>query len=907
MLFLEFTVAKTRLDNLQELRKMRPKPYKINVYRSMRWKKMSTEELLPGDICSITRMAGTETIPADVLLLSGTCIVNEAMLTGEATPQMKEAINPSSDVQIKDTAQPRLHVLFGGTKVVQATAPPKDSDCVSSPDGGCIGYVLRTGFATEQGNLMRTIISNTQIVTANTMESALFILFLLIFAILSASYVWQKGIESGKRKIHKLVVECLLIVASVVPPELPIQLSLAVNSTLLELRKIMITCTEPFRIPFAGQLDVCCFDKTGTLTSDNFNVDGIAGLTMDTTEMIPVKKLTESHPDTARVLAACHSLVCLEGKSELVGDPLEKVALKALRWSFATPEILRPFKTKGAGQSVRIVTRFHFSSNLKRMSTVTMVEVVGRPPLFQVVCKGAPEIIRRILREVPKDFDEVNNHFAQKGARVLALAYKTLTCSTMAEASNITRDSAEQGLDFAGFLVVSSPAKADSAPAIKMLQDSGHYVVMITGDNPLTACHVSESMGLTSKPCVMLQKGKENSEWKWTTLTGDMVAPFTADKKAYREIYSKYDLCLTGNGLTHIMGLNNLHDILPFVKVFARGTPDQKAIIVGGYQDLGMGTLMCGDGTNDVGALKRAQVGLALMSNGPERREKRKSEKRPRTREELLKELKENEITVPKLGDASIAAPFTSKMSSIMSTCDVVRQGRCALVTTNQMLKILALNCLINAYSMSVLYLEGIKNSDTQKTLVSLVVAAAMLLVSFSRPLSDLAPERPRQAIISLYMLCNIMGQFTVHLIAMSYAVALSKEISPLPEFDPDEENSTEFSVNLVNSAVYLLSVSMQASTIFTNFHGEPFMHGLSSNKGLTRCLGLLAVLTVLSTSEIWPDLNEFLELAPMDSDFRIQLIAIMSADFFGAWIVDSCCEALFPLQKGARVEALRS
>ena len=80
----------------------------------------------------------------------------------------------------------------------------------------------------------------------------------------------------------------------------------------------------------------------------------------------------------------------------------------------------------------------------------------------------------------------------------------------------------------------------------------------------------------------------------------------------------------------------------------------------------------------------------------------------------MMGEVEDGEVPMVKLGDASIAAPFTSKMPSIRSVMDIVRQGRCTLVSTVQQQQILVLNCLIAAYSLSALSLEGSRNSEVQ-------------------------------------------------------------------------------------------------------------------------------------------------------------------------------------------------
>jgi manganese-transporting P-type ATPase len=387
-----------------------------------------------------------------------------------------------------------------------------------------------------------------------------------------------------------------------------------------------------------------------------------------------------------------------------------------------------------------------------------------------------------------------------------------------------------------------------------------------------------------------------------------------------------YILCIGGKELDMLqsmMSVENLSNLIYHIHVFARTSPAQKDFIVRMINKLGKYTAMCGDGTNDVGSLKSATIGIAVL-NGKTKKEKEAEEKKKKG--EVVEEIKEEEkkvevveekITSPiywptaqdyqtmsmaeirkkqtermqaymkqnqgkkkgkmdfndfslmdstmtELGDACIAAPFTYKFSSVKCMNSVICQGRTTITTTYQMYKILALNSMISAYSMSTLYLDGVKNGDTQMTMIGMSMGILFLLISLSKPLKNLSKLRPQRSIFAPSIVLSVLTQFAFHFITLLYIVSVTDEFVVK---DDSIKPDTDFQPNLKNNVVFLYSWAMTATTFLVNYEGEPFMQSFKENSKLFKgIMGMyiLAIVLILDFSDI---LREQFQLVPFPNE----------------------------------------
>ncbi|GFU47232.1 probable cation-transporting ATPase 13A4, partial [Nephila pilipes] len=116
------------------------------VLRNGKETQVSSEELVPGDALVLSQSPFV--LFCDAVLVSGNCVVNESMLTGESTPITKLPISEDSSAAF-DCQTNKRSILSCGTEVLL---------CRSTDTNGVRAIVYRTGFSTSKGELVRSIL-----------------------------------------------------------------------------------------------------------------------------------------------------------------------------------------------------------------------------------------------------------------------------------------------------------------------------------------------------------------------------------------------------------------------------------------------------------------------------------------------------------------------------------------------------------------------------------------------------------------------------------------------------------------------------------------------------------------------------------------------------------------------------
>lgn len=260
----------------------------------------------------------------------------------------------------------------------------------------------------------------------------------------------------------------------------------------------------------------------------------------------------------------------------------------------------------------------------------------------------------------------------------------------------------------------------------------------------------------------------------------------------------------------------------------------------------------------------------------------------------LMEELNEEgdgRAPIVKLGDASMASPFTAKHASVAPTTDIIRQGRSTLVTTLQMFKILGLNCLATAYVLSVMYLDGVKLGDVQATISGVFTAAFFLFISHARPLPTLSAERPHPNIFCSYVFLSLLGQFAIHLVFLISSVQEAEKYMPDECIEPD----SDFHPNLVNTVSYMVNMMLQVATFAVNYMGHPFNQSISENKPFLYALLSAVGFFVVITSDLFRGLNDSLKLVPLPEGLRNKLLAWAFVMFLVCYSWERLLRWVFP------------
>lgn len=575
-------------------------PQQALVIRNGEKKAVVAREIVLGDIVEVK---GGDKIPADLRILQSSSMkVDNSSLTGESEPQGRDSEQSTADVL------EAKNIAFFSTNCVEGSAK---------------GMVIRCGDDTVMGRIaaLATNVDSGDSPIAQEIEHFIHIItgvavflgvtfFILAFIL---GYYWLEA-----------VIFLIGIIVANVPEGLLATVTVCLTLTAKRMAKKNCLVKNLEAVETLGSTSTICSDKTGTLTQNRMTVAHmwfddkiqVADTTEDQSGSDSNYKDDESWRNLGRIAALCNRAVFLAGetgsilKRETAGDASESALLKCCELMMGNVETIRQKNPK--------VCEIPFNSTNKWALSVHETE--ESDPRYLLAMKGAPERILQRATTIMIDgksiemtdewkakFTKAYETLGGMGERVLGFGHMYLDAEKFPKGYSFDGEElnfptgdlekGEPGLTFVGLMAMIDPPRAAVPDAVAKCRSAGIKVIMVTGDHPITAKAIAQSVGIISE-------GNETVDDIAQRLGIPVDQVNKRDAKA---------AVIHGSDLRDLDDADLDEILLHHTEiVFARTSPQQKLIIVDGCQRQGQIVAVTGDGVNDSPALKKADIGVAM-------------------------------------------------------------------------------------------------------------------------------------------------------------------------------------------------------------------------------------------------------------------------------------------------------